>query len=281
LYRDDRPWRDGRSFAAGSRKKRASSDTIRGMLTHPLTTRQDRPHGVGPSDPRAAFVRGLKLGTPILLGYLPVGIAFGILARRIGFTVVQSVLCSATALAGAGQFIALSLLGGGATAIATILATAVVNLRYLLFATTISPHLRRLGGSTPRPWLAFTLTDETFAVNIADLRDGRATLHSMAGVGAIAWTGWVLGTLIGAVGAAWIHDPGRFGVDFAMPAMFSALFVALAEDRRHVLIGALAAVVVLILPLLARYGFALDASWFVVVASLISASVAVVVFRDH
>ena len=50
---------------------------------------------------------------------------------------------------------------------------------------------------------------------------------SMAGVGAISWTGWVLGTLLGAVGAQWIGDPSRFGVGFAMPAMFTALFVAL------------------------------------------------------
>lgn len=225
------------------------------------------------------FVRGVKLGLPIFLGYVPVGAAFGILARTIGFTVAQSVVCSATALAGAGQFIALSLLGSGATASATILATAVVNLRYLLFATTLSPHLRDVSRSN-QSWLAFTLTDETFAVNIADRREGRSTVASMAGVGAIAWTGWVIGTAIGAGGARWIGDPTRWGVQFAMPAMFSALFVALAEDRRHVLVGAAAGVFALLLPGIATV-VPIPASWFVIVSSVSASLTAAVVFRDR
>ena len=83
--------------------------------------------------------------------------------------------------------------------------------------------------------LAFTLTDETFAVNIDDHRRSLADAYSMAGVGAIAWIGWVLGTAIGATAAGFIGDPTRFGVQFAMPAMFTALLVAQAEDRRHVI----------------------------------------------
>jgi 4-azaleucine resistance transporter AzlC len=228
---------------------------------------------------RERFVRGLKLGLPIFLGYVPVGAAFGILATTIGFTVFQAVLCSATALAGAGQFIALSLLSGGAGGFTTLIATAVVNLRYVLFGTALSPHLRGVRPDV-QSWLAFTLTDETFAVNIADRRDGLSTPASMAGAGFIAWCGWVLGTFAGAAGADWIGDPTRWGVDFAMPAMFSALFVALAEDRRHALVGALAGTIALALPLLARAGLAVSPSWFVVVASIVAATTAMAVFRD-
>lgn len=226
------------------------------------------------------FVRGLKLGAPIFLGYVPVGAAFGILARDLGFTWFEACLCSATALAGAGQFIALSLVGSGAGAVATIAATAVVNLRYLLFGTTLSPHLRgsRLAS---QGWLAFTLTDETFAINIADRRDGLSTPASMAGVGAIAWAGWVAGTALGAAGAAWVGDPSRWGVDFAMPAMFSALFVALAEDRSHIVVGAFAGLAVLTLPLLSRVGITISSNWFVVIASMFAATVAAVVSRER
>jgi len=231
-------------------------------------------HGSAPQ----RFNRGLKLGFPILLGYMPVGMAFGVLARTIGFSVFEAVFCSATAIAGAGQFIALSLLGSGATAFTTIVATAVVNLRYLLFSTTMSPYLH--DASRPQQaWLAFTLTDETFAVNIADRREGLSTAASMAGVGAVAWTGWVLGTAIGAAGAGWIGDPSRWGVEFAMPAMFSALFVALAEDRKHVAVGALAGALVLLMPLLAQV-VPIPQGWFVVVASLVASAAATAVFRD-
>jgi len=226
----------------------------------------------------SGFLRGVRLGSPIFLGYVPAGMAFGVLARTVGFSVFQAVVCSATALAGAGQFIALDMLAGGATAISVLVATSVVNLRYVLFGSTLSPYLRNEPLSA-HAYLAFTLTDETFAVNIADHREGRATRRSMAGVGAIAWTGWVLGTLVGAAGAALIGDPGRFGVAFAMPAMFTALFVALAEDRRHVLIGLVAAVIVVALPLLKYLGIPLAASWYVVVSSMLAATIGAVAYR--
>lgn len=226
------------------------------------------------------FRRGLALGLPIFLGYVPVGAAFGILARTLGFSVLEACLCSATALAGAGQFIALSMLSTGADALTTVIATAVVNLRYLLFGTTLSPHLRAASLGS-QGWLAFTLTDETFAVNIADRKNGLSTPASMAGVGAIAWTGWVFGTLLGAAGAELIGDPSRWGVDFAMAAMFAALFVALSEDISHVIVGLLAAAIVLALPLAQSLGLPLSANWFTVIASMAAATIATVVIRER
>ncbi len=229
--------------------------------------------------PSARFARGTRLGLPIFLGYVPVGMAFGILARTLGFTVLQAVLCSATALAGAGQFIALSFLASGASAVSVLIATTVVNLRYVLFASTMSPHLHGVPAPT-QGLLAFSLTDETFAINIADRRAGLSTPASMLGVGAIAWSGWVLGTFLGAVGAAWIGDPARFGVQFAMPAMFVALFIALAEDWRHVVIGTAAGAIVLALPLLGSAGLHVDSSWFLVIASMGAAGIGAAVWRD-
>jgi 4-azaleucine resistance transporter AzlC len=256
-------------------------------MSSSLQTSRERRH---PEDPSATaalqgsgiarFRRGLVLGFPIFLGYLPVGIAFGILARTLGFSVLAAVLCSATALAGAGQFIALQFLRDHTAAVGVLTATTVVNLRYVLFASTISTYLR--GASVPtQAALAFSLTDETFAVNIADHRQGLATPASMAGVGAIAWLGWVLGTLLGALGAGWIGDPSRFGVGFAMPAMFTALFFALAEDWRHIVIGVAAGALVLGLPALASLGVSLDASWYLLIASMAAATVGAAVWRER
>ena len=192
---------------------------------------------------------------------------------------LEAVLCSATALAGAGQFIALSFLAVGASAPSVLLATTVVNLRYVLFASTLSPYLR--GVSTPmQAALAFTLTDETFAINIADHRTGLSTPASMVGVGAVAWVGWVAGTLVGAAGAGWIGDPARFGVGFAMPAMFVALFFALAEDWRHIVIGIVGGTVALCLPLTSRLGVSLDPSWYLIIASMSAATIGAAVWRD-
>ena len=221
---------------------------------------------------RASFARGIRLGLPIFLGYVPVGAAFGVVARSLGFSPFQAVVCSATALAGAGQLIALQLIGSGASVLAVVLTTAVVNLRYVLFGAAMSPHVTgvRLPGQA---FLAFTLTDETFAVNIDDHRRSLANAWSMAGVGTIAWTGWVLGTAVGASAAGAIGDPTRFGVQFAMPAMFTALLVAQAEDRRHVLAGLAAAAIAVALMLL------LPDPWYLIAAPMIAATIATAVTR--
>lgn len=232
------------------------------------------------ANPRADFVRGIKLGFPIFLGYAPVGLAFGILAVQKGFTVVEAVVCSATAIAGAGQFIAAAMLGAGAGAAAIVLATSIVNLRYVLFATTVSPYMRHVPIRW-QVWLGYTLTDESFAVNIADLKEGKANRYSMAGVGVIAWMGWVGGTVIGALASTAIGNPSAWGVDFAMPAMFAALFVALADSRRQVLVGLFSAAVVIGLALLGRIGITIDPSWFVIIASLATATLATAVFRSE
>ena len=221
---------------------------------------------------RARFMRGLALGFPIFLGYVPIGAAFGVVSRDLGFTAFQAVACSATALAGAGQLVALQLIGSGASAIAVVLTTAVVNLRYLLFGAAMAPHVSGVS-LRGQAFLAFTLTDETFALNIEDHRRSLADRYSMAGVGAIAWIGWVLGTALGALAAGAIGDPTRFGVQFAMPAMFTALLVAQAEDRRHVITAIAAAGIAVVLMLL------LPDPWYLIVAPMLAATLATVMTR--
>ena len=222
---------------------------------------------------RHRFWRGVRLGTPVFAGYVPIGAAFGIVAVSVGFTVTEAVSCSAIAFAGAGQFIALSLINAGQTAIAVLAATTILNLRHVLFGVTLSPYLKGMPLGS-QALLGFTLTDETFAINISDCRSGRSSGASMAGVGAVAWTGWVLGTLLGATATGLIGDPTRWGVQFAMPAMFAALFIALAEDKKHVLVGILAGVLVLALPSLSLISAGIPGSWHVVIASVLCATIA-------
>lgn len=221
--------------------------------------------------PAASLARGVKLGLPIFLGYVPVGAAFGLAATSAGFTVVQATACSALVLAGAGQFIGLAALAGG-TLVTALIATAVVNLRYVLFSATMAPHVRRV----PR-WnqalLAFTLTDETFAINIADAREGHADRFSMLGVGFISWVGWTVGTLAGALAGGAIGDPSKWGVDFAMPAMFTALLVGQITGKRELVAGSLSAVMALALSTV------LPGQWPVVVAAIVAATVMSVIPR--
>jgi len=215
---------------------------------------------------RSLLLRGARLGLPIFMVYVPVGAAFGLAATAAGFTLVQATACSALVLAGAGQFIGVAALASSGNLAAALIATGVVNLRYLLFSATLAPHLK----GVPR-WhqvlLAHTLTDESFAVNIADARAGRAERFSMTGVGLISWIGWTLGTALGAAAGGAIGDPSKWGVDFAMPAMFIALLVGQITRRREFVAGALAAAIALALSAW------LPGQWPVVVGAITAATV--------
>ena len=213
----------------------------------------------------ARFLRGTRLGSPVFLGYVPIGAAFGLAATAAGFTVVQATACSALVLAGAGQFIGLAAIASG-NLTAALIATGVVNLRYVLFSATLSPYLQDVP-LWNQSLLAFTLTDETFGINITDAREGKADRFSMLGVGAVSWVGWTFGTFVGAMAGSAIGDPSKWGVQFAMPAMFTALLVGQITGRRELIAGALAAALALGLSAV------LPGQWPIVVAAVAAATV--------
>ena len=114
------------------------------------------------------FGDGVQAAIPIVLGYLPVGMAFGVLARRAGLSPSEAVLMSLVVYAGASQFLAVEMLSQGLLGLPVVLATFFINLRHLLMSSTLAPRLQ--GVRLPLlGLLAGQLTDESFAVAAADL----------------------------------------------------------------------------------------------------------------
>jgi 4-azaleucine resistance transporter AzlC len=218
------------------------------------------------------FRRGVKLGMPVFLGYVPIGAAFGVIATTAGFSLWQAFACSAFVFAGSGQFVAAKLLRDGAGIATVLIATGVLNLRHILFGATVAPYLHETPRRLQLP-MAFTLTDEVFAVNITDLQAGTADDYSMIGAGITAWSGWLLGSSIGAAAATLIGDPTKWGVEFAMPAMFTALLVAQITSRRRAIAAGVAAVASLGLSLV------LPGAWPAIGAAMLAATVMAVTDR--
>jgi 4-azaleucine resistance transporter AzlC len=218
------------------------------------------------------FRRGVKLAMPVFLGYVPIGAAFGVIATTAGFSVWQALGCSAFVFAGAGQFVAAKLLRDGAGIAAVLIATGVLNLRHILFGATVARYLHETPRRLQVP-IAFTLTDEVFAVNITDLQAGTGDDYSMIGAGVTAWTGWVLGSSIGAAAATLIGDPTKWGVEFAMPAMFTALLVAQVTSRRRAVAAGVAAVACL------GFSLVLPGAWPAIGAAMLAATVMAVMDR--
>jgi 4-azaleucine resistance transporter AzlC len=178
----------------------------------------------------------------MLVGAAPFGVIFGTLAIGAGLPVWLTLGLSAFVFAGSSQFVAVSLISGGAAAPVIWLTTLVVNLRHALYSATLLPYARAL----PPRWrwaLAFWLTDETFAVVENQLRH-----HHEACDGAHYWLGsslamygnWQLWTVVGVWVGQSVPGLATLGLDFAMVATFAAI-VALQLRDRPVLCAALAA----------------------------------------
>ncbi len=188
------------------------------------------------------FLAGARDTIPMLVGAAPFGLIFGTLAIAAGLPVWLTLGLSALVFAGSSQFVAVSLIGGGAAVPVIWLTTFVVNLRHALYSATLLPYARAL----PARWrwaLAFWLTDETFAVVENQLRH-HTSLHE----GARYWLGsslamyfnWQVWTLAGVLLGQSVPGLASLGLDFAMVATFAAI-VALQLRDRPVLCAALAA----------------------------------------
>ena len=81
---------------------------------------------------RKDYILGLKTALPVILGFIPVGIAYAIMARQAGLSIFETCLMSITVFAGASQMMAAGMIGTNATFITIIIATFILNLRHNL-----------------------------------------------------------------------------------------------------------------------------------------------------
>lgn len=180
------------------------------------------------------FLSGARLALPIILGYLPVGFAFGVLAMEAGMTPVTVGLMSYFVFAGSAQLIAVGLLSGGVGAAGIIITTFVVNLRHLLMSAAMAPHLRRWS-RRQQAWYSFEMTDETFAAGLGRFLSHGVNRREVLGLHMIAHMGWVAGGVGGALFGSVIGDVEPLGLDFALPAMFIALLLPHCPIPRRLL----------------------------------------------
>ncbi|WP_286925736.1 MULTISPECIES: AzlC family ABC transporter permease [Lysinibacillus] len=175
--------------------------------------------------PNDSFIQGIKDCIPTLLGYISIGLAFGVVGSASGLSVLEIALLTILIYAGSAQFIFCALLLTNSPASAIIVTIFVVNLRHLLMSLTIAPHftrysmLRNVGFGT-------LLTDETFGVAVTkQMQTGKLYGKWMDGLNVTAYLFWILSCVAGAFLGQWVANPEKWGLDFALIAMFVALLV--------------------------------------------------------
>lgn len=141
---------------------------------------------------------GIAAAIPICVGYVPLGLACGIVAAKAGLNLLQVALLSVFLYAGSGQFMISSMFASGASPLSIGVSVAMVNMRHLLYGSALAKYFfgeRRLHAAL----FAAELTDEAFGVNMGRFQQGNWTPHSARFANTTAHLTWILSNCLGVV----------------------------------------------------------------------------------
>lgn len=191
---------------------------------------------------KPGFAAGLKASVPIAIGYLPIAVTFGLVARSAGIPAHITILMSLIIFAGASQFVAVNLIALGTNPWEIILTTFMLNLRHLLMSASLTQRIEP-ASKKRMAWLAFGVTDETFSV--ASLQEEKQLSSGfILGLNLLAFLAWVFGTIAGISLVNGIPASWQASMGIALYAMFIGLLIpALRKNKKLIALGLLAAVI--------------------------------------
>ena len=229
------------------------------------------------------YLRGMKDGIPIALGYLSVSFGFGVSAVGGGLSPLEAVLMSLTNVTSAGQMAGLSAITTGGTValltLATVLEVAltqlVINIRYFLMSLALTQKLGRDFTLPHRFFTAFGITDEVFGV--ASSQKDEITPRYLYGLILLPVLGWTLGTLLGSIAGTILPDSLKHALGITIYGMFVAIVVPPAKADRGVLLASLSAIAVsCVIAFVPLFDF-ITSGFSIIIAALLGATVAAIV----
>jgi 4-azaleucine resistance transporter AzlC len=181
---------------------------------------------------RSQFLAGIRAELPIILGVLPFGLIYGVLAISAGLSPLLAAATSVIVFAGSAQFIGVQLISAGTPALVIWVTTFIVNLRHLLYSAAMAPHAAHLS----RRWqllLGYLLTDEAYVVTALHYDRDHTPQENRHwfwfGAGITLWTSWQLSTLAGVFFGTQV--PESWSLDFTLALTFIGMVVPLCRYR--------------------------------------------------
>ena len=176
------------------------------------------------------FVRGLRDGVPIGLGYFAVSFALGIKAVGAGISTFEAGLMSLLNLTSAGEAAAIALLGVGTTYVELAFTQLVINIRYLLMSCSLSQKIAPETSILHRFLIGYGVTDEIFGISMG-VEDKLSPYYSYGAI-AVAAPCWTLGTVLGALLGNILPAGLVSALSVALYAMFLAIILPPARKSR-------------------------------------------------
>lgn len=221
------------------------------------------------SNSRGDFLLALRDGVPLGVSVFSFGLVYGVMALQAGLSLAEGAVMSLLVFAGASQFIAVGMIGAGATASAIIITTLLVNMRHLLLGASLGQYLRK-EKSTKLAVLAHFLTDESYALSILRFQQRPATAAYYLGAGLTIYVTWLMGSLLGMAMGATITNVERYGLDFVFLATFIGMVIPQIKNKNLLVVCLVAAVTSVVAALL------IPGNWYIIIAALLAAAVGVV-----
>lgn len=175
----------------------------------------------------------LAITLPVLMGYIPLGMAFGILASSAGFSFYEVLLSSVVVYAGAGQFILVALISAGAGFLEVALTSFLVNFRHFFYTLSLLEEFKKM--NFLKHYAIFALTDESFAIisskkrQIKNLKQkGHSRLIFI--ICLLNHSYWILGSLLGFLFQQNVKIDYN-GIEFSLNALFIVLVYELYKQN--------------------------------------------------
>lgn len=187
------------------------------------------------------FLKGMRHGVPIGLGYFAVAFTLGITAKNVGLTPIQSALMSFTMHASAGEFAVLTVIAAGSGYLEMAITQLVINLRYLLMSCALSQKVSEKLWYPHRFFVSYFITDEIFG--ISSTVNGYLNPWYSYGAACVASPGWVLGTFLGAVVGNILPANVASAMNVALYGMFLAIIIPPARKNKVIAVIVVASMV--------------------------------------
>lgn len=185
---------------------------------------------------KATIKYAFKKSLPVFFGYLFLGSAFGIMLYDAGYNWIWAVFISILVYAGSGQFLLVSLISSAASIPTVAMMTLFINSRHMFYGLSLIEKFK--AGGWRYPFMIFSLTDETYSVNVSiqsvpdDVDEPKARFL----LGEFDHFYWILGSVVGSLLGQSL--PIDFtGIDFSMTALFTVIFVDLLIDTKNKICG--------------------------------------------
>ncbi len=210
------------------------------------------------------FLKGVKAGFPVIIGYIPVAIAYAIIAKDAGLSIGETVFMSISVYGGASQMMASGLIKQGATMFTIVVTTFILNLRHLIMSTVVNERMKN-DNKTFRSVASYWVTDESFAV-FSTSEESNANVYFFFGLAISTYLSWVSGSYIGYVAASLLPESLSVAFGVSLYAMFvGLLFPALPHNKSLVKLVILTAIVNCVLSQF------MISSWALIVSTLVCA----------